>query len=99
MSVSFHRLSIFYHFYFLSAGFSYDMQRTRAWLQGLPSPNRRDLILLQLSIRRLERPHPDRPIRERHPIRSIRHPTTQRRPRLHKRRWSAQRRETGLEIL
>src|SRR3954465_8670340 len=99
MSVSFHRLSIFYHFYFLSAGFSYDMQRPRAWLQGLPSPNRRDLILLQLSIRRLERPHPDRPSRERHPVRPVRPPAAQRRSRLHESRRRAERTEAGLKIL
>ncbi len=60
---------------------------------------RRYLVLLQLPIRHLVRPHSDRLIRERHSIRPIRHLSAQCRPRLHESGGSTERTEAGLKIL
>ena len=72
------------------------MGMTRRWS---PSADWRHLILLQLPVRRLVRPHPDRAIGERHPIRPIRHPAAKSSARLHESGRRTERTETRLEIL
>src|ERR1700680_1284440 len=64
-----------------------------------PSSDGRDLILLQLAIRRLERPDSQHPVGESHSIRAASHPASQRLTGLHESSRSAKWAEAGRKIL
>src|SRR5258706_13596484 len=66
------------------------------WLIALT--DRRDLILLQLPVRHLERPNSDHAVREGHAIRSTGHSTAKRLTRLHESSRRSKCREARLKI-